>query len=135
MIDQMGTSTSPDPPGAGVPAPARPRRSFEFSPLYRPAVLGCLAVQAFLFILTGLMLDFGRMNKLCAIVIVAQWIGFFVVLGRRPLSPTQSDLWFIRWGSVPLLLAAPWIAIRVYAVIGTSSLSGLERLLGVTLRR
>jgi hypothetical protein len=120
---------------SGPPAQARPRRLFELSLLYLPAVLTGFVVQVLLFLLTGLVLDFGRTNRLCAIALVGHWVGVLLVLHRRPLSPTRSDLWFIRWGAVPLLLAAPWVAELVYALIGHSSLSGLERLLGVSLRR
>jgi hypothetical protein len=114
-------------------APARPRRSF--SPEVPPAVLTGIGVQAFLFLLTALVLDHGRTNQFCCIGLIAHWLGVLMILGRRPRSPTQGDLWFIRWGAVLLLLAMPWVADLVYALIGKSSLSGLERLSGVSLRR
>ena len=107
---------------------ARQRRSFEFSPQYRPSLLCCLAIQFVFFVLTALVLDLEhRTNKLCCIAIVAQWMGVILIMGRRPLSPTWTDLLFIRFGIVPLTFATPWIAHWVWNFIGQSTQSGLER--------
>jgi len=103
------------------------RRSFEFAPQYGPAFLTCLVVQVALFFLTALVLDGGQLNRFCFLTITCQWIGNFVILGRRPASPTTMDLLFIRYGMVPLLFVTPFIADGVWSVIGHSTLNGLQR--------
>jgi hypothetical protein len=108
--------------------PVTRRRSFQFSPQYRPALFRCLWLQVALFILTAMVLDMGRLNHLCRYAIVGQWVGIFIVMGRRPLTPTRGDLLFIRWGIVPLLFATPWLADWVWLLIGESTRSGLDRL-------
>jgi hypothetical protein len=107
------------------------RRSFEFSSKYRPSIRWCLCLQGLFFLLTAMLLDLGRANQFCSIAIVGQWVGIFLVMGRRPLSPTRADLLFIRYGIVPLMFATPYIGDWVWGVIGKSSQSGLERWLSI----
>jgi hypothetical protein len=104
------------------------RRSFQFSPKYGPALRACFCLQAAFFLLTAMVLDTGRLNRMCQLAIVGQWLGIFLVLGRRPLSPTLSDLLFIRYGIMPLLVAMPFLAGLVWKVVGESPLTGLDRL-------
>lgn len=109
----------------------RERKSFEFSLLYRSAWKKCIALQAVFFLMTALMLDFGRMNKLCTVVIVSQLIINLIITGRRPLNPTKGDLLFISYGIVPLMFAAPYLAEWVWDVVGRSSQSVLDRWLSL----
>jgi hypothetical protein len=107
----------------------RPRRSFEFSPRYRPALVCCLCLQAPVFCLSALIMDLEhRSHILCCFAMMAQWFGVVLIMGRRPLAPTQADLLFIRYAILPLVFATPWIAQLVWAVIGHSSQSGMDRL-------
>jgi hypothetical protein len=75
---------------------------------YRSPVMDALKVQIFLAILCVLMLDGGYMAKLCGIALAAHWVGILLAMFRRPFTPTNADLRFIRWGFlglfVPLLI-------------------------------
>ena len=68
-----------------------------------------LKIQAFLAVLTALMLDMGRSHRAFWIAMLCQWATVFIILLRRPLAPTMLDLTIVRYGIVPLLLVvAGW---------------------------
>jgi hypothetical protein len=114
----------------GAVEPAGGRLAFQISPEYWPAVKFALVLDGFLFVFTALQLDGGRAFAFYRIAFVAHWIGIFLVVCRRPLSPTMLDMIYIRWGVVLLLLLLGAIAPIVWSYIGESDLSGLERLMG-----
>jgi hypothetical protein len=104
------------------------RTSFEFSPLYWPALKFGILLQAIIGTLCALMLDMGETFDVFKVTFVAHWAGIFFIMGRRPLSPTRVDIAFIRWGTPLCLAATVWIRPLVWQMIGESTLSGVERL-------
>jgi hypothetical protein len=73
------------------------------SPLYRPAIRFGLLTQAILGLFTALLLDYGEVFNVFKIAFLAHWLGIALIIWRRPVSPTKSDIVFIRWGT-PLLM-------------------------------
>ena len=75
---------------------------------YRSPVMDALKVQIPLAILCFLMLDGGYLARLCGIAMTAHWLGILLAMFRRPFTPTNVDVVYIRWGFlglfVPLLI-------------------------------
>ncbi len=76
------------------------------SPGYRKPVFEALALQAVLGFCSLLILDGGTTARVCGIALVAFWGGAAVLIWRRPLSPTKTDIWLIRFGYLPLVVLA-----------------------------
>src|SRR4051794_21374872 len=81
---------------------------------YREPVRFTLLQQVPVAVLCLLMLDGGRMARVCGIAMVGFWCGVFLLWLRRPRQPTRTDLAFLRWGFFPifaasLALAAFWL--------------------------
>jgi hypothetical protein len=79
------------------------------SDLYREAIRVGLRQQVPCAILCLLMLDGGRMARVCGVTMLGFWAGTALIMARRPLAPDGRDHLFIRWGFLPLLImAAIW---------------------------
>jgi hypothetical protein len=76
---------------------------------WRPLLNG-LILQLVVLVSSGLLLDGGVTFQINMMAWAGFWGGVFVVLCRRPGSPTRFDLWFLRWGYLPLTLAAQYLA-------------------------
>jgi hypothetical protein len=80
---------------------------------YRRAIYDALIVQVILGVLAMMVLDGGHMAHTTGIALLAFWSGAAVIIIRRPMAPTQTDLWLIRFGSLPLIVVtaslAEWI--------------------------
>ncbi|MFO0908303.1 MAG: hypothetical protein U0794_08075 [Isosphaeraceae bacterium] len=70
---------------------------------YRGALHFTLAQQVPLAMICLLLLDGGRMSRVCAIAMFGFWAAAALILARRPHTPAAGDLAFLRWGFVPLL--------------------------------
>jgi hypothetical protein len=81
------------------------KSSVETSAALRGAVRDGLLLQAPLLLLFALMLDGGTKLRLALIALVAQWVVSLVIWHLRSEVPTRTDLLFVRWGYVPLLVA------------------------------
>src|SRR5262249_24883807 len=76
------------------------------SPEYSRA-LGRGAVVIFLlFALASLVLDYGVTAQITLMAVLGYLGGVAVMAVRRPWTPTKADLWLLRWGFIPLWLAA-----------------------------
>jgi hypothetical protein len=106
------------------------RELFEFSPRYWPALKQAISLQMVFGVLTGLMLDMGRSFGFFKVALVGHCLGILLIIGRRPLSPTKWDIFFIRFGVLLLLIFAGLFAPLVWSIIGESHLSGWQRLWG-----
>jgi hypothetical protein len=140
----LPVANHPEAADHSIMVPTRPRRSFEFSSRYHSALLWCLASQGVAGFLVGMTVGLfevwasisqpvvenpgPRFAEFLVIAVLSQWLVILYILLRRPKSPTKSDLWFIRVGIFPMLLAAPFLAYGVWSVIGHSTESGWERL-------
>jgi TatA/E family protein of Tat protein translocase len=102
--------------------------AFKLSPLYWPALRFGILVQAILGVLTALMLDMGQSFAVFKIALLCHWLGIFLLFARRPMSPTKTDLIFMRWGTPLLMMAIGLIAPLVWKSIDQSGLSDWQRL-------
>jgi TatA/E family protein of Tat protein translocase len=101
---------------------------FNLSPLYWPALRFGILVQVMLGVLTALMLDMGQSFAVFKVAFLGHWLGILLLFARRPISPTKTDIIFIRWGTPLLMMAIGLIAPLVWKSIGKSDLSGWQRL-------
>ncbi len=76
------------------------------SSAYWPPTKTALLQQGIVIILALLMLDQGQ--TICAAVtaIVAYWLSFFIIVFRRPSSPTQGDIVLVRYGFLLMFVFA-----------------------------
>ena len=68
------------------------------SSAYRPAVKTALLQQGIVLVLAALMLDGGLTFNVAVIAVLGYWLGFGVIVVRRPSSPTWGDILLIRYG-------------------------------------
>ena len=72
--------------------------SMKISPTCLRAIKTGAILQAFLLVLTGLMLDGGGTFRLYVIAAIGAWCGTALIVVHRPESPTRLDLVLIRFG-------------------------------------
>ncbi len=80
---------------------------------YRRSLWIALALQGAIGT-SALMLDFGMTARCSLIALLAFWGGTLLVLLRRSRNPTRIDLWLIRWGYLPLVVAVQVVARSVW---------------------
>jgi hypothetical protein len=86
-------------------------KSVPISDSYSPPLWRALMHSGIIAILSALMLDGGETARLSGIGLLVFWGWVLVAVLRRPQNPTPSDLLFIRWGCLPLVVgfeAAIW---------------------------
>ena len=80
---------------------------------YRRAIFSSLILQVILGFLAMMVLDGGRIAHTTGIAVLAFWAGAAVIILRRPKSPTEWDLFLVRFGFLPLLIMtfalAEWV--------------------------
>ncbi|MBI3852576.1 MAG: hypothetical protein HY298_20150 [Verrucomicrobia bacterium] len=80
---------------------------------YRRAIFDALILQGFLSIFAMLVLDGGRIAHTTGIAVLAFWAGAALIIFHRPRSPTEWDLFLIRFGFLSLLVVtfalAEWV--------------------------
>lgn len=82
------------------------RHSPDISPKYDTPIFEAVALQMFLGLVGFLILDGGATARIYGIGEAAFWGGVFVLVSRNPQSPTKIDLELIRFGSLPVTVAA-----------------------------
>lgn len=92
--------------------------SLPISPSYRKPVFEAVALQALLGLLSALILDGGTTARICGIALVAFWGGAVVLIGRRPQSPTRTDIELLRFGYLPLVVIAFVLVHFIWTVRG-----------------
>ena len=65
---------------------------------YFRAIGVAVAQQAPILILAALMLDGGRILRICTIAAIASWICTLMILLRRPKQPTNCDIAIVNYG-------------------------------------
>jgi hypothetical protein len=106
------------------------RKTVEVSRPYWPALRNALLLQSVLGMFTALLLDGGRSFTFFGVALLAHWIGIILIVARRPTTPTEFDLSFIRIGILPIFVLTGAISPLVWRIIGESDLSGWQRLWG-----
>jgi hypothetical protein len=82
------------------------QRVLPLSDEYRRPIRVALYQQAVVAILCLLMLDGGQLAKLFGLVMIGFWTGAALIMFRRPVNPTEVDKLLIKYGFVPLFVAA-----------------------------
>ncbi len=80
------------------------------APAYRDAIKAAILLQLLLTLFMLLLLDGGYTAGIGACVMGGFWIGVAAIIFRRPRNPTPLDLFYVRWGYVPLLVLTVIIA-------------------------
>jgi len=70
-----------------------------FSPAYRGTLPLILIQQIPLGLLAATMMDNGAIGAIFFYTMVAFWAGFAVIIIRRPRTPTEVDIFLIKWGT------------------------------------
>lgn len=83
------------------------------SPAYRTPVFQAVGLQAILGLLSALILDGGLTARICGVAFVAFWGGVAVMIWRRPLNPTKTDLSLIQAGSLLAVIIA-WFLVPLF---------------------
>ena len=78
---------------------------------YRDAIGFTLFGQQLPIAVLGLlMLDGGHSARLCGIAMIGFWSASALILARRPQTPRASDLFYLRWGFLPVLVLTGLLA-------------------------
>lgn len=80
------------------------------SPFYRDATRFALCLQFPIAMLSLLLLDGGTAARVFGIAMSGFWTGAGLIACRRPWNPTRYDLLFWKWGFLPCLVFAGWLA-------------------------
>jgi hypothetical protein len=75
------------------------------APQYREDFIFSACIQAFFLMAGALCMDGGGMLRYILIVTAAYWAMSLIIVFRRPLRPTRSDLWVVRHGFLLLMIA------------------------------
>ena len=73
---------------------------------------------ALLYFYRHMVLDLGEHLQACCLASVAFWLATILILVRRPRSPTQGDLIYIRWGMLPIVFVSNPIFMMVWEMKG-----------------
>ena len=103
-VDNPYHPTDRNAPATGLDAPPGFRRNWkDYSPQYNVALKTALLLQALIGALTLLVLDSGQTTRAFGVALLCQWAMVWIILLRRPMNPTRSDLILARYGIIPLL--------------------------------
>ncbi len=81
-------------------------------PLSLEMVGGTLALQIFLILLGGILLDGGMMGRIFIAATAVHWGGILLIAIRRRNRLTKGDEFYIRWGYLWICVAVayfPWV--------------------------
>jgi hypothetical protein len=92
--------------------------SLPISSGYRKPIFEAVALQVLLGLLSLLILDGGTTARICGIALVAFWGGTVILVCRRPQSPTRTDIGLIRFGYLPLVVAAFFLVHFIWTLRG-----------------
>jgi hypothetical protein len=73
-----------------------------FSPEYRGTLKLILIEQIPLGLLAGMIMDGGGVAVIFLYALAGFWAGFAMIVLRRPMNPTKTDLFMIKWGTFAL---------------------------------
>lgn len=83
------------------------------SPRYKSDVVFALGGQLVVGLLALLLLDGGRMARGVGVAALGFWLATALIMTRRPHTPTETDLAWIRWGFWPVLLIAGYAVLSL----------------------
>jgi hypothetical protein len=80
--------------------------SIPISQSYRKPIFEAVVLQVIVGILSLMILDGGDCARICGAALLAFWGGAVVLIWRRPVTPTKTDLELIRFGYLPVMIIA-----------------------------
>jgi hypothetical protein len=92
--------------------------SLPISSSYRKPVFEALVLQMLLGLLSALILDGGTTARICGIALIAFWAGAAVLIWRHPQMPTRTDITFVRFGYLPVVVLAFFLVHFIWHVRG-----------------
>ena len=81
---------------------------------YRKATVVAASLQIPITVMFASIFDGEQLLQFWLVAVAAFWTGYAIIRLRRARNPTRLDLFFIRWGTVPLMILAPVIMIWVW---------------------
>lgn len=106
LVELHMTHNPYEPPNAACSAeqPTMAGRNLkEYSPEYNSAFLTAVVLQSSLALITALVLDHGQTHRAFWVAFLCQWATTCIVLFRRPMNPTRTDLLIVRYGIIPMM--------------------------------
>ncbi len=91
------------------------------TPSYRHAVVVGSVVALTFVVLSALLLDGGLTFQVTFMAILGYLGGLAVMAARRPQAPSALDLMLVRWGFIPLWIAAQFGARYAWTLMGRLS--------------
>jgi len=88
------------------------------SEAYDSPIIDAVAIQIVLGLLSLLILDGGTTARVCGMALVAFWSGVAVQICRNPRSPSRVDLQLIRFGYLPVVVIAFFLAQWIWHLRG-----------------
>jgi len=88
------------------------------TPSYRHAVVVGSVVALTFVVLSALLLDGGLTLQVTFMAILGYLGGLAVMAARRPQAPSALDLMLVRWGFIPLWIAAQFGARYAWTLMG-----------------
>ena len=85
---------------------------------YRKAMRGAALIQILVVICSGLILDGGNIEQLCAMALLPFWTVTVIFIWRRPQQPTRTDLMFIRVGYLLVVVVTGFLAPLIWRLRG-----------------
>jgi hypothetical protein len=74
--------------------------------LYFRPLIQAICIQSIFLLLSACVLDSEQTFAATRYASLAFWAGVLIVIIRRPAAPTSSDLRFVRYGLIPIVVAA-----------------------------
>ncbi|MCC5850540.1 MAG: hypothetical protein JJU29_20835 [Verrucomicrobia bacterium] len=85
-----------------------------FSPAYKGALVLVVTQQVLLWLLTG---TGGFLGSILCYALIAFWVGFFMIVARRPDNPTKADIFLIKWGTFLLVLVSFFMSTGILKIL------------------
>jgi hypothetical protein len=84
------------------------------SPQYRDATRTAFWIQVPIAVVCFLMLDSGVTARYCGTAMLGFWLGMAFIAARRPWTPTENDLHYLRWGFIPMFVAVRFVGVIIW---------------------
>ncbi len=121
-VEETNPYESPRADAAPTMPPSQVSNGTDYSPAFNRAMRIGLGIQAVLGVLTALVLDAGQQtHRAFWVAMLCQWAAVFIILFRRPMSPTAVDLAIVRYGIILLLVVVAGFGPMLLQVIGIPS--------------
>lgn len=102
MFSHAENSSCDDAPNRSAPRGARDWKTY--SPAYNSAFLAALLIQGLFLLFGALLLDGGHFSRGVWIAVLGSWAATWIILFRRPMNPTATDLLIVKYAFLAMLI-------------------------------